>query len=266
MENQYTNTQQMTGVNFIGLYTLIEREVGRFLNVYSQTIVAPVVTTMMFYAVFSLSFGNLNKSINGVSYMEFIAPGLIMMSMVQNSFANTSSSLVISKIQGNIVDILMPPLSPAEIYTGYICGSILRGITVGICSILFLSLFITIHIASLFHIFAFSVLGTMMLGSLGLAAGIWSDKFDHIAAVTNFVVTPMTFLSGTFYSTEMLPDFWREISHMNPFFFMIDGFRYGFIGVSDSNLTIGMSVLLIVNVFLAALSYKMLRSGYKIKS
>lgn len=266
MENQLYNVEKMTGVNYIGIYTLILREVGRFINVYSQTIIAPMVTTLMFYTVFALAFGGNTREINGISYMQFIAPGLIMMVMVQNAFANTSSSIVISKVQGNIVDILMPPLSPSEIYIGYIAGAVCRGFVVGVATAAVLYLFAPVYIYSLAYIFIFAFLGNVMLGSLGFAAGIWSEKFDHIAAVTNFVVTPLTFLSGTFYSIETMPELWQIIAHFNPFFYMIDGFRYGFIGHADSNIMIGMIVLTFLNILLAVASYRMLKTGYKIKS
>lgn len=266
MENQHYGVKKIEGLNVIGLYTLICREVGRFINVYTQTIMAPVVTTLMFYTVFALAFGGANREIEGISFMAFIAPGLIMMSMVQNSFANTSSSMVISKVQGNIIDVLMPPLSPLEIYIGYIIGAVLRGLIVGFCATIVLSIFAPIHIYSLGLVIVFGFLGTMFLGSLGLAAGIWSEKFDHIAAVTNFIVTPMTFLSGTFYSINMFPPFWQKLAHINPFFFMIDGFRFGFTGHADSNIEVGLLVLVVMNIGLAYLSYVMLKTGYKIKS
>lgn len=253
-------------VNYVGLYTLVKREVGRFVNVYLQTIVAPVITTLLFYTVFALAFGGVAREINGLPFLEFLAPGLIMMTMVQNAFANTSSSMVIAKVQGNIVDILLPPLSPIEIYVGYVVGGIARGVVVGGVTGLVMSMFVDIHIHSWFYILSYGVLGTLLLSSLGLAGGIWSDKFDHIAAVTNFVVTPLTFLSGTFYALESLPEFWQKLAHYNPFFYMIDGFRSGFIGMSDGNLTLGLVYLLVINIGLATLSYRMLSTGYKIKA
>lgn len=260
------NTKKILGINKIGLFTLIQREVMRFVNVYTQTIVAPVVTTLMYYTIFALAFGGLEREISGVSFMAFLAPGLIMMTMVQNAFANTSSSLVISKVQGNIIDVLMPPLSPMEIFVGYVTGSVLRGLIVGLCTTIALAFFAPVQIHSIAAIFVFAVLGTFMLGSLGIAAGIWSDKFDHIAAVTNFIVTPMTFLSGTFYSVDMLPGIWQNLAHFNPFFYMIDGFRYGFIGHGDGNALMGALILVICNIVLATLSYRMIKTGYKIKS
>lgn len=254
------------GINKIGLYTLARREIGRFLNVYTQTIVAPMVTTVMYYAVFALAFGGLQREIGGMPYLDFLAPGLLMMTMVQNAFANTSSSIVIAKVQGNIVDVLMPPLSPGELYTGYIIGGVVRGLLVGLATALVVYMFVDLHLHSLWMIVAFAVLGTMLLSSIGLAAGIWSEKFDHIAAVTNFIVTPMTFLSGTFYSVTQLPTAWQHIAHYNPFFYMIDGFRAGFIGHADGNVWIGLTVLILTNAALAWLTLTMLRKGYKIKS
>ncbi|MCK6418266.1 MAG: ABC transporter permease [Alphaproteobacteria bacterium] len=253
-------------VNFIGLYTLVKREVGRFVNVYLQTIVAPVVTTVLYYAIFALAFGGEGRQVGGVAYMEFLAPGLIMMGMAQNAFANTSSSLVIAKIQGNIVDLLMPPLSEFEIFTGFLIGALIRGLTVGLCTALTIALFVPLHLHDLPMILIYATLGTMMMASLGLAAGIWSDKFDHIAAVTNFLVTPLTFLSGTFYDMRDLPPLWQELARYNPFYYMIDGFRGGFLAAYDHPHGVALLTLVTVNIALAALVLGMLRSGYKIKS
>ncbi len=258
--------RSIPSLNLIGLQTLIKKEVGRFINVYTQTIVAPVVTTLLYYAVFALAFGGIAKTVGGLPYMVFLAPGLIMMTMVQNAFANTASSIVIAKVQGNIVDVLMPPISPAEMVTGYIVGSVLRGIMVGVVCAIAVWLTVGLQIHSVFAIIAYALLGNVMLGALGFAAGIWSEKFDHIAAVTNFIVTPMTFLSGTFYSAEQLPGVWNTLVHYNPFFYMIDGFRYGFTGHADGNLMMGAATLTIINLFLIVLSYRMVKTGYKIKS
>lgn len=264
----YTEIQprRITGINKTGLYTLVRREVGRFLNVYTQTLVAPMVTMLLFYAVFALAFGGIARHIGDVPYMEFLAPGLIMMTMAQNAFANTSSSLVISKVQGNIVDVLMPPLSPLEIYLGFASGAVLRGLLVGVLTTFAISFFVDMTPDVLWRILVFGFLGTLLMGSLGIAAGIWSEKFDHIAAVTNFIVTPLTFLSGTFYSVESLPQMWHAMTFFNPFFYMIDGFRSGFIGHADGNVMAGIVMLCAVNVGLAALSYAMIKTGYKIKS
>lgn len=263
---QEFNPRKIGAVNVIGLWTLIEKEVLRFLNVFSQTIIAPVMTTFLFYTVFALAFGAIAKKVGDIPYLEFLAPGLLMMTMVQNAFANTSSSMVIAKFQGNIVDVLMPPISPAEFYTGYVVGGILRGLCVGGATALVLYMIVGIEIHSLAHIFLFALLGTMFLSSLGLAGGIWSERFDHISAVTNFLITPMTFLSGTFYSIGQLPEFWQKLALYNPFFYMIDGFRYGFIGQADGNVLTGIIFLLVLNFLMGALCLWMIRSGYKIKS
>ncbi|PJB70506.1 MAG: multidrug ABC transporter permease [Alphaproteobacteria bacterium CG_4_9_14_3_um_filter_47_13] len=263
---QAPQPRKIKGLNKRGLITLIGKEVGRYLSVYTQTIVAPVITTLLFYAVFFLALGGMTQTIGDISYMEFLAPGLIMMAMAQNSFANTSSSIVISKVQGNIVDVLMPPLSATELFIGYVTGGILRGLMVGFATGLAVSLFISLSLFSVFYIVLFAILGTMMMSSLGLAGGIWSQKFDHIAAVTNFIITPMTFLSGTFYSIGRLPELWQTVAHYNPFFHMIDGIRYGFTGHADGNTLAGIFLLVIINLILACLCLWMLRTGYKIKS
>lgn len=263
---QVPQPRKITGVNVLGLLTLVKKEVRRFLNVYTQTIIAPVVTVLLYYAIFSLALGKTASGAGDVGFLLFLAPGLIMMTMAQNAFANTSSSIVISKVQGNIVDVLMPPLGPGELFVGFAVGGILRGLAVGIAAWAVISLFVPLQIYSLAHVLVFAVLGTVLLSSLGIAGGIWSEKFDHIAAVTNFVVTPLTFLSGTFYSIGRLPDLWQKIAHGNPFFYMIDGFRYGFIGHADASPLLGMGVLCGTDLILVMLCLWMLRSGYKIKS
>ena len=253
--------------NWVGIYTLAQKEIGRFLSVYLQTVIAPVMTTFLFYVIFTLAFDGLSgRGIEGVPYMQFLVPGLIMMAMAQNAFANTSSSIVIGKVQGNIVDVLMPPLSPWEILTGYIAGGVVRGLIVGAVSICVLLPFIGLSIFNVGILLVFGLLGTMMLALLGIVGGIWSEKFDHIAMVTNFVVTPMTFLSGTFYSIDRLSPAWQKMAHANPFFYMIDGFRSGFIGAADMSLTLGVAVLIGVNAVLWFTALTMLRKGYRIKS
>lgn len=264
--HQAPQPRTIKGFNLIGLQTLVAKEMGRFLNVYSQTIVAPIITTLLFYAVFALAFGAVAKVIGGIPYLEFLAPGLLMMTMVQNAFANTSSSIIISKVQGNIVDVLMPPLSAFELFAGYVIGGLLRGLVVGLATGLVIALFVPLHIHSVPAILAFAVLGNLLLSSLGVAAGLWSEKFDHMAAVTNFLVTPLTFLSGTFYSVESLPGIWKSLAHYNPFFYMIDGFRYGFIGHADGNVWLGLGVLVAINLVICGLTLWMVKSGYKIKS
>ncbi|MBI3419539.1 MAG: ABC transporter permease [Proteobacteria bacterium] len=253
-------------INGLGLWTLVLKETERFVIVASQTIVAPVLTTLLYYIVFNLAFGGAHRQVNGIPFMEFLLPGLIMMSIAQNAFANTSSSIVISKVQGNIVDVLMAPLTIFEWVAGYTLGGIARGLAVGAASIAVLAFFTPIHLHNPGLVVLHALLGSTMLALMGMIGGIWSVKFDHLAAVTNFVVMPATFLSGTFYTTAQLPEFWAKLCHLNPFFYMIDGFRYGFIGLADSPLGIGVAVMALSDAALAALCLFMLHSGYKLKS
>lgn len=264
--NETLAPRVLSRINYVGLCTLIKREVGRFMNVYIQALIAPVVTTLLFYTVFALAFGGVARKVGDVPFLEFLAPGLIMMTMVQNAFANTSSSIVMSKMQGTVIDLVMPPLSEMELLIGFVTGGIVRGVMVGTVTAIAMSIFVPFSIVSFGIVILFGFLGTFMLSAMGTAAGIWSDKFDHMSAVTNFVITPLTFLSGTFYSINSLPDTWHAIALYNPFFYMIDGFRSGFIGQMDGNLMIGVSFIMAVNVFLVLLVYVMLRTGYKFKS
>jgi ABC-2 type transport system permease protein len=253
-------------VNGLGLWTLASREVRRFLKVYTQTILAPVVTTLLLLAVFALALGGAVREVGGVGFAEFLAPGLIIMAMAQNAFANTSSSLVISKVQGNIVDSLMPPLSPGELVIGFATGGVVRGLAVGLTVGICLLPFVPLHLAHPGYILFHGLAASLLLSLLGIAGGVWSEKFDHIAAVTNFVVTPAAFLSGTFYTIDRLPPPWHEIALWNPFFYMIDGFRYGFIGHADSNLAVGIVILTVTDAALFALCYWMFRTGYKLRA
>ncbi len=252
-------------VNWIGTGTLYRKEVKRFLNVFTQTIAAPVVTTLLFYAVFALALGGIVRQAGDVPFLQFLGPGLIMMAMAQNAFANTSSSVVISKIQGNIVDVLMPPLAPAELAFAWIAAGITRGVLVGLVTTAAILPFAGFAVHDPLFIAYHAVAASMMMALLGSIAGVWSEKFDHIAAVTNFVVTPMTFLSGTFYTVDRLPEGWQIAAHLNPFFYMIDGFRYGFIGQSDGTLMIGLAVMAVCNLALWLVLLRMLATGYKLK-
>ncbi len=252
-------------LNGRGLWTFYSKEVMRFLKVYQQSLLAPVATSLLFLAIFSLALGRA-QPVPGVDFAVFLAPGLIMMSMIQNSFANTSSSMVISKVQGNIVDVLMPPLTPTELTVGYIASGLTRGLMVGTLTLLGMLAFTPIELHSPFFILFHAVGASMMLAMLGLLGGIWADKFDHISAVTNFVITPLAFLSGTFYSIQRLPEFAQVIAHSNPFFYLIDGFRYGFIGQADSNLWLGAGIVLAINIGLWVLCLAVFRSGWKLKS
>lgn len=252
--------------NIIGTYTLYKRETWRFLKVWNQTLVAPMITTCIFLAIFALALGGNARMVHGIHFIEFIAPGLIMMAMVQNAFANTSSSFMIAKLQGVIIDWLTPPFSAAELALGFTLGGITRGLMVG-CTVAFaMSLFVPLHLHSVAYLVAFAVLSTMMLAQLGVITGIYGNTPDQVAAVTNFVVTPLSFLSGTFYSVQDLPPFFLHISHANPFFYMIDGFRYAMIGASDSNPALGVAVLTGANLLLFALSHRMFATGWRLKS
>ncbi len=253
-------------VNWLGLWTLCAREVQRFLKVYTQTIIAPVVTALIFFAIFTLALGRREEVTSGLPFALFLAPGLVMMSMIQNAFANTSSSLMIAKIQGNIVDILMPPLSPVELTIGYVLGGVVRGILVGIVTTAALVPFVGFHVYNVFFLLFHAFATSMVLSLLGTIFGIWAEKFDHIAAVTNFVVMPLAFLSGTFYSIERLPGAWQWLATANPFFYAIDGFRYGMTGHSDGSLGVGIATLTLVNLALLFLCHRMFKTGYKLKS
>tara|TARA_B100000686_G_scaffold354171_1_gene463038 strand:+ start:2104 stop:2913 length:810 start_codon:yes stop_codon:yes gene_type:complete len=265
-ENIHLNPRHIGHFNAVGFWTLFQKEVYRFFKVYGQTIIAPVITTVLYFLIFSLAFGDIRKAVGGIEYITFLMPGLIMMAMAQNAFMNTSSALMISKYDGSIIDLMMPPLSNLEIAGAKVLGGMVRGLVVGLVSILTFMLIADMTIHNPLFIIFHALTGSMMLSSMGLMTGIWAEKFDHTAAVTNFLVTPMTFLSGTFYTVDQLSSVWRPLVIYNPFFYMIDGFRYGFIGYADSNLTAGIIVMLGLSLILFYASYRMLKSGYKIKS
>ncbi|MTJ81141.1 MAG: multidrug ABC transporter permease [Telmatospirillum sp.] len=256
----------MGAVNWLGFWTLTAKEVRRFLKVYFQTIIAPMVTTLMFLAIFVLAMGRAAFDVAGVPFSRFLAPGLIMMAMTQNAFANTSSSLIIAKVQGNIVDVLMPPLSPLEQTLAFALGGVIRGLIVGVAVAIAMACFVPMSMHAPAFALYHAVMASLMLSLLGMIGGIWADKFDHMAAVTNFIVTPLSFLSGTFYSIDRLPESFHLIALANPFFYMIDGFRYGFIGHADGSLTVGALVVAGINVALGAVAYGMFRTGYKLKA
>jgi ABC-2 type transport system permease protein len=253
-------------VNWTGTWTLYAKEVTRFAKVYLQSVFAPVVTSLLFLAIFTLALGRSVETVVGVPFVVFLAPGLMMMAMIQNSFANTSSSMVISKVQGNIVDVLMPPMSPGELTFAYAVAGATRGIMVGVVTGLTMWAFVPLRIHDPLLLIFHACGASLMMSLLGLIGGIWADKFDHIAAVTNFVILPLSFLSGTFYSIERLPGVWNTVAHFNPFFFMIDGFRYGFIGHADGPLGLGIAVIATINVALWLWARWMFVSGYKLKS
>ena len=253
-------------VNWIGLWSLYRKEVHRFLKVATQTVAAPLVTSLLFLAIFTLALGRAVETIAGVPFSEFLAPGLIAMAMAQNAFANTSSSLVSGKMLGNIVDVIMPPISTTEFLAAYVMGGVTRGLMVGFTTWIAMSFFVPLHVNSLPHLVFHATAASMMLSTLGLIGGIWADKFDHVAAITNFVITPFAFLSGTFYSITRLPEPFFTLAHFNPFFYMIDGFRYGAIGRSDTDPWLGIAVMTGVNVALWFLAHRMVATGYKLKT
>lgn len=253
-------------INWIGMLTLYKRESWRFLKVWNQTIIAPMVTTLIFLAILTLAMGGSARTIDGLPYAVFIAPGLIMMSVVQNAFANTSSSLMLQKIQGVISDILMPPLSGGEVTFSLIMGGITRGILVGISVAVAMRFFVPYEVHHWGYAVFFIIISSAMLGLLGMLAGIVSQTFDHVAALTNYLVTPLSFLSGTFYSIHQLPPVWQAISHANPFFYMIDGFRFALTGYSDSSPELGASVLLVTTIILWALAQHLFGKGWRLKS
>lgn len=253
-------------INWLGLWTLYKKEVRRFLKVSFQTVAAPVATTLLYMMVFSLAIGVTREAPGGVPFVVFLAPGLVMMGLLNNAFANSSSSLIVAKVQGNTVDFLMPPLSAGELAAAFIGGAITRGVMVAAASALVIMPFASVPVSHVWAIVFFGVGAAAMLGMAGVIAGVWAEKFDHLAVVTNFVILPLAFLSGTFYSVEILPEPFYTISHINPVFFLIDGFRYGFIGAGDSHLGVGIAVTAVLNLVLITACYVLLRSGWRLKS
>tara|TARA_A100001037_G_scaffold250371_1_gene233381 strand:+ start:537 stop:1283 length:747 start_codon:yes stop_codon:yes gene_type:complete len=247
------------------VWTLYHRELKRFLKVFTQTIAAPVVTTLLFYTIFSIALENRVGTVGEVPFVVFLAPGLIMMTILQNSFANTSSSIMVSKVQGNIVDVLMPPISPLEMMCAYIAGGVTRGMIVATAATMVMVFLVDLPFANPAGIAFFAVSASVMLALLGMIGGIWADKFDHMAAITNFVIVPLSFLSGTFYSIERLPEAWGFVAQFNPFFYAIDGFRHGFIGQGDADFWFGAAVILVMDIILFLIVHRMLATGYKLK-
>ncbi|MBY0407203.1 MAG: ABC transporter permease, partial [Rickettsiales bacterium] len=230
-------------MNTIGVATLCSREIKRFMKVWNQTVIAPMITTLLFLAIMTLAMGSGHREVDGIAFNRFIAPGLIMMAIVQNAFANTSSSLMLAKIQGVIIDILMPPLTGAEITLALVVGGLVRGLSVGVVVMASVYLFVPFSLEHPFVALVYVVLASVMLALLGVLTAVWAQSFDQLSAVTNYIITPLAFLSGTFYSIKQLPEFWYHVCHFNPFFYMIDGFRYAIIGYSDGNIGLGVAVL-----------------------
>ena len=258
----------LKGVNWGGLKTLYIKEVRRFFKVQMQTVWAPAITTLLYLAIFTIALGRGGRTVMGVPFADFLAPGLIVMAMLQNAFANSSFSLLVGKIQGNIVDYLMPPLSTGELIAGLIGASVTRAFLVGLAVWLAMLLWpgVSVDIRRPELVLWFGLMGSLLLSFMGLLTSMWAEKFDHAAAVTNFVVTPLSLLSGTFYSVHQLAPKFQAVSHANPFFYVISGFRAGFLGVSDSPLLVGTMGLLLLNIALWALCYSLLKNGWKIKN
>lgn len=248
----------------IGFQTLFYKEVLRFWKVATQTVTAPIMTAMMYLLIFGQALDG-HVKVHGVSYMAFLIPGLVMMSVLQNAFANASSSLIQSKVTGNLVFIMLPPLSHWEMFSAYVLAAVVRGVVVGLGVFVVTAWFAHLSFTSPLWIALFAFLGAAVLGTMGLIAGIWAEKFDQLAAFQNFVIVPATFLSGVFYSIDSLPPVWKTISSFNPFFYMIDGFRYGFSGQSDVSPVTSLVFVLIFLAVLVGIAMQMLRTGYKLR-
>ena len=257
--------REYPGVNWEGLKTLYIREVRRFFKVVLQTLAAPVVTALLYMLVFVVAVGG-GRSLNGVAYGTFVAPGLIMMQILSNAFANSSSSLLQAKFNGLMGDFVTPPLSSMELLIGFGAGAATRGLFVGLVSLVVIVPFAHLSVAHPWAVIYFGLGAALIMGFIGIMAGLWAEKFDHLAAVTNFVVMPMTFLSGTFYLIERLPEPFRSFSNFNPFFYLIDGFRYGFIGQAESSLPVGAGMTGALVLFLGWSCLRMFQTGYKIKT
>jgi ABC-2 type transport system permease protein len=248
-----------------GFPTLLYKELLRFWKVSFQTVAAPILTALLYLVVFAYALGDRVRVFEQMSYAQFLVPGLVMMSVLQNAFANSSSSLIQSKISGNLVFMMLPPISYLEFFVAYVLASMVRGLVVGSGVLAVTVWFVDLHLAAPLWVLTFALLCSAILGALGLVAGIWADKFDQIAAFQNFVILPLTFLSGVFYSIHSLPPLWQAASHLNPFFYMIDGFRYGFFGVSDVPPLASFAVVAVSLVLLSGGCLLMLRSGYKLR-
>jgi ABC-2 type transport system permease protein len=248
-----------------GIFTLFKKEVLRFWRVAFQTIASPVITALLYLLIFSHVLEGRVQVYEDVPYTAFLIPGLIMMSLLQNAFANSSSSLIQSKVMGNLIFVLLTPLTSVQFFLAFLGASIVRGLVVGLSIYLVAIWFIDLSVAHIAWVLVFALLGSALLGTFGIIAGIWSDRFDQMAAFQNFVIMPLTFLSGVFYSIHSLPPVWQTISKFNPFFYMIDGFRYGFFGKGDISPWISLVVVTLFLALLVVLSLKMLKSGYKLR-
>ncbi len=252
-------------MNWLATYTLFKKEIKRWRKVWLQTVLAPVVTALLYLAVFGHVLEGRVEVFPGVSYAAFLIPGLLMMSVIQNAFANTSSSLIQSKVMGSIIFVLLPPFSALEMFLAYISAAIMRGLAVGVGVFLVAYFYVDVPVGNIAIVLAFAVLGSYVMGALGLIAGMWAEKFDQIAAFQSFLIMPLTFLSGVFYSIKSLPPFWSAVSQLNPFFYMIDGFRYGFFGQSDYPVMTSFIIMSAAALILTVVSVRLLSSGYKLR-
>jgi len=267
IENKYKIGVRRFGlINWVGAFSLYKKEVLRFLIVSGQTLIGPILTSILFLVVISLAIGNTKQDVLGVPYIEFLANGLIMMQVIQQSFSHSSSSLMMSKMMGTIIDIVNSPLSALEITISMVLAAITRGLCIAFISTIIFTFFLDFNIQNYFLWFFYIFLAGFFLGSLGIIAGLYADKFDQMATVTNFIIVPLSFLSGTFYSIDKLPDILKSLSYYNPFFHMIDGFRYSFIGQLDGSLKFGLTFLIIISLITWYISFLLFRKGYKIKS
>ncbi len=253
-------------INWVGFWTLYKKEVLRFLIVWVQTLLSPIISSLLFLMVLSLAIGSGRSDVLGFPFIVFLAPGLISMQIIQQSFSHSSSSFMIGKIQGNIVDILYAPLSAGEVTIAVTLAAVTRSFMIGIISIFIFYFLVNIEIKNLYAIIFYTFISSFILGSIGVIAGLWAEKFDHMASVTNFIIVPLSFLSGTFYTIDNLPQVLQTVSKCNPFFYMIDGFRYGFLEKSDGSIFIGVIYLSVLAIVLWFLSYILYKKGYKIKS
>lgn len=253
-------------INWLGTWTLVRREIARFMNVWSQTVMAPLINAGLFLLIFTIAIGPQRGDVMGVPFMTFLLPGILTMTVIQNAFANTSSSLASAKVQGNIVDTLMPPLSAGELVAGYIGGAVARGALVAVVIAIGAFVFLGAGIQNAAWVIVFVLLGSILMGGLGMIAGIYANKFDQLSAISNFLITPLAFLSGTFYSIEALPSMMQTLSHANPFFYIIDGVRFGMIGVSDSSPWVGMLVVGASCVVVVGICLRWMHTGYRLKA
>jgi len=259
-------TRRFGLINWMGAWTLYKKEVLRFLNVWIQAIFSPLISALLFLLVLSLALGNDRGNVLGVSFINFLAPGLIAMQVIQQSFSHSASSFMIGKIQGNIVDILYAPLSAAEVTLAVTLAAVTRSVMIAFISICIFHFIIDFEVINYFTLIAFTFLSSFILGALGIVAGLWAEKFDNMATVTNFIIVPLSFLSGTFYTIDKLPGYLQMVSKANPFFYMIDGFRFSFIGQSDGSLTVGLIYLTTLSIVMWMVAYILYKKGYKIKS